>query len=208
MRLSELIFEEDRHKNYLNHLIKDIGIKQLGAGSYANVFQHPTYHNVAVKVVRREDPLYMKFIRLCIKYQGNPWLPRIISIHDIDFYKAEKDILNIPSSGKEHIIFFEKLRPATSEEITKALLFFLDFKEQNIISFDVLEYIKHKRTSNFSFLLLEDWELISKKHPRKSCRELAKIIIEAADGVEPDIHDENVMIRNDGQLVFTDPLAS
>ena len=72
------------------------GIKQLGAGCYGFVYQHPTHKNVVVKVWKSWDEGYEKWLGFCLKNQNNPLVPKI-------YHTSEH--------GDFNITMLEKLRP-------------------------------------------------------------------------------------------------
>ena len=79
MKLTDIIAEETV-ADYVKRLTKTLNIKKLGGGHFSSVFQHPVYHNVAVKLCTKQDPMAVLYLRECAKRPGNPWLPKIISI--------------------------------------------------------------------------------------------------------------------------------
>jgi len=217
MLLRELITEETKNE-YFKRLVKTLKIKKLGEGAYASVFQHPVYHNVAVKFFQY-DPMYMKFIKHCMKHPENPWLPKVVSVHKLDidnawYDRAEKDKKReMKEDG--YLVFFQKLRKATAKEIKIAA--------QDIIS-DLPEKVflndDNAERGNFNFMFRradvddfynfenEEWEVVARMTKRPEVKKLAQILVSVG---AQDIHNGNVMMRDEGdrtQLVFTDPVAS
>jgi len=205
MKIFELI-QEETLEAYTDKLVKSLKIKKLGSGAYASVFQHPVYHNVAVKVVQ-DDPEYMRFARFCQKNPNNEWLPKIVSIHKV----AVDDEFRMNSGTVEaHIIFFQKLRPARASEIKAAVQRILKTVPPKYFAqgaqddplFDPMVYY-----TDFDELD-ERWGRIARKTTDADVRVVAKYFA-YLDGV--DLHPGNVMMRDDkgrAQLVFTDPVAS
>jgi hypothetical protein len=202
MKILELLQEETLDQ-YTAKLVKTLNIKKLGRGMYASVFQHPVYHNVAVKVVQ-DDPAYMYFAKFCMKNPDNQWLPKIVSIHAVDFDGRRKS---------SHIIFFQKLRPARRSEIKAAMQQI--FKTIPIKYFaqdaqDAQDDPLFKPMAHYDdFQDLDGhWRHIANKTTDDDVRVVAKYFANL-NGV--DLHHNNVMMRDDrgrAQLVFTDPVAS
>lgn len=199
MKVQELLAEETV-KQYIERLTSSLNIKKLGSGAYASVFQHPLYKNVAVKVFEW-DPEYLQYIKIC-KRSTNKWMPRVVSIHTIEM-DEEKNRFHIrfneePGKTDGTIVFFEKLRKATHKEIVAA---------QEELCKDVPEEHQDDLLDTPSF---EDWgtghwQIVKRFAKDPDTKRFAALAIRM--GFE-DIHDENVMISDDGQLVFTDPVAS
>lgn len=205
MKVFELI-QEETLEQYTDKLVKSLNVKTLGNGTYASVFQHPVYHNVAVKVVQ-DDPAYMYFAKFCMKNSNNEWLPKIVSIHKVvvdNKYKTGK------GTAEAHIIFFQKLRPATTKEIKVAVQrvlktippqYFDQGGQDDPLFDDMIDFTDFQE-------LDEHWRHIANKTTDEDVRVVAKYFANL-NGV--DLHDKNVMMRDDkgrAQLVFTDPVAS
>lgn len=203
----QFMAEETRHE-YFKRLTKTLNIKKLGSGMYATVFQHPVYHNVAVKYVNpRVDPMFMKYVRLCQKHQENRWIPKIVSIESVKI----QDDWDVKTRGRDAkpnepgvLIFFQKLRHAKKQEINSAFDEILNSLPDEIAD----NIFADNNERNFENMAIEEWRQISKYSSDPDTRALAKILmqVEACD-----IHNGNVMMRDEGgktQLVFTDPVAS
>jgi hypothetical protein len=94
---------EETMKEYHDRLVSTLNIKKLGSGAYAHVFQHPTYHNVVVKVFTDRDTTYKKYVNWCLKNQGNKYVPQIIEMVPV----------KSPSGDKYNIVFMEKMNPVS-----------------------------------------------------------------------------------------------
>ena len=201
MKVFELLNEESIQQ-YSDRLIKTLKIKHLGTGAYGSVFQHSTYHNVAVKIFEN-DPMYLKYIKIC-QTSTNPWLPRVVSIHKLKMNEIE----NLRSKSTAWIVFFEKLRPVKKSELKAAVQTILkQLPDSDFDRYDPDTWLNERRSyfSTFEEFQVRDWKRLSKLATDPSIKELSTIL---AKVYAEDIHDGNVMIRSDGQLVFTDPVAS
>lgn len=200
MNIAELLGEETLNQ-YSERLMHTLGIKRLGRGNFAQVFQHPVYHNVAVKVVK-DDPNYIEYVRFCMQNPTNPWLPRIIDIvdakiddDDFDMYgdywrRTEKKPVQVPIE----VVFFEKLREASNREIHAAVKKVLAEVPSNML---VKEFFY-----DFASFNRDTWYVVSISTTDPHLKQFAEMAHECRF---EDIHGDNVMMRGD-QLVFTDPV--
>jgi hypothetical protein len=207
MLLAELLAEESV-PDYIKRLTSTLNIRQLGKGAFASVFQHPVYHNVAVKIFEY-DPMYVKFIKICQK-TTNRWLPKVVSVHKVkmDEVKTWRHDVHGDKIGKTEawIVFFEKLRKASNAELKAAVQDILsDIPDSYFEEDGDLEHFYRDDFIDFEDLDPEVWAVIARATKRADVKQLAKILVKVDAA---DIHAENVMIRDDGQLVFTDPVAS
>jgi hypothetical protein len=67
----------EHYRDYLARL-KNRGIKTLGSGLHAEVFQHPTMSDVVVKMFDATDRAYMYWLRTIVRNQNNKYMPKII----------------------------------------------------------------------------------------------------------------------------------
>ena len=189
------IFEE-KLSDYLRRLVDALNIKKLGSGAYSNVFQHPHYSNVVVKVYTARDKKYARYVKWCLAHQSNPYVPQII---------GQTEYVSPISRGKEskyNILFMQKMEPVseaafarllsksftklTSEdrELLKDVIDSYDMEEL----FDRLNSFVKRGVADSSFV--EIWNHV-KTYGRQNF----------------DLHHGNVMKRGT-QLVVTDPVAS
>lgn len=208
MKLQEIIVEE-KVKDYITRLVRTLKIRELGAGYFSTVFQHPVYHNVAVKVTHKSDPLSIVYLENAMKHPDNPWFPKIIGIYKVGYHGGDmqQKLINMDDdhmafSEIGHIVFMQKLRRATAKEIKNAVHEILATLPQH-----KFKYFRHRYVDGgFENM---DWELIEKYTTDEHVRQVAALL-NALDA--DDIHEDNVMMRDDGvgkpHLVFTDPVAS
>lgn len=204
MKIAELLQEETADE-YLKRLVKTLGIKKLGKGRYASVFQHPVYQNVAVKVFdSSHDSEYLKFVEFCLANQLNPWLPKIIGTETatVDSKYVRTDRMAHFPKPTVSIVFFQKLRKAKFPEIKKATQVFLDSVPEKY-------FLDEKETYQaFEDFGSEVWELLGKHAADPHIAQVSKFFFKIGAN---DVHENNVMMRDEGgrsQLVFTDPVAS
>jgi hypothetical protein len=215
MKIFELLNEETASE-YEKRLIKTLKIPRLGSGAFSSVFQHPVYHNVVVKVVRRPDPKYMRYVEWCMR-QGttNPWVPWIIGVAPIELEKehhppfgdpvrtTDTHIRRLPrfqiTGGKTYVVFMQKMKKASKRDIKAAL----DYIGSTMDPQDAKD-IGIWNLSSFNVLDADDWKIIARSTNDPQLRAFAQ---RAARYNYDDIHSGNVMMRGK-QLVFVDPVAS
>jgi hypothetical protein len=189
MLVGELL-QEVKLKTYLSALVDKHGIKKLGGGAFSQVFQHPVYKNVVVKVYKASDTVYKKYVAWCLKNQSNPYVPKIIEQNE---YKS-------PKGDAYNIVFMQKMRPA-SVKTFKAQLRAAMPKAKDI-EFEDLD------------IAIDDYDMVgmyeelNRLIPLFGNNDLKSIWghIRSYGKAKFDLHPGNVMMR-DGQLVLTDPVA-
>jgi hypothetical protein len=208
MKLNELHLAEDTAEEYLKKLVTTLKISKLGSGAYASVFQHPVYHNVAVKFFSA-DPMYLKYLKLCQKAQDNPWVPKIVSIHKLkmDDYGYDNLVGEKRTEKEEgYLVFFQKLRRAKASEIKAAIQDILsDLPDPLFYPNDFALFDMARKDFSFELMTGQDWGVVTKWTKRPEIKQIARILT-AVDA--NDIHSQNMMMRDEGdrtQLVFTDP---
>lgn len=162
--------------------LHDMGIKRLGSGLFSTVYQHPTLQNMVVKMIVRNDPMYIEYAQKCSRLD-NPWLPKIYGIEYAKVLKRGKEITVA-------FVFLERLKRASRVEQQQAA------EKITGNDYDWCGLYPHWDSFN--------WRLISANHKDENVKTVARLF----DAIDVnDIHEENVMMRED-QLVFTDPVAS
>jgi len=188
-------FTEENLKTYLKRLRK-LRIKKLGAGAFSQVFQHPEFWNVAVKVFTGKDTVYKRYVQWCLKHQSNQYVPNIIEQHDI---KSD-------SGEKYHIVFVEKMSPIQTVqklvfELSKAL-------ELDLAKFEDLPLIKafgqSDGVSRDDFKIID--EFVRRGRGDKNFRKIWSHIRSYGQD-HFDLHYNNAMMRGT-QLVLSDPVAN
>lgn len=198
MQVSELIREE-KYGGYVNRLIDKEKLRFLGQGKYGSVFQHPEFSNVAVKVFKATDNAYRKYLRWCLRNQSNKYVPRIISVH----YRGD--------GKKIGIVFMKKLRRASKKQITElakhaTALMYSGNPEMYDSSREELRFLKAHM--DFELFTNEDWDDLADAARRRDpdLASFAEFMVKSRTN-GGDVHRENIMVDEQGQLVFTDPIA-
>lgn len=197
MLVREILCEEDIH-DYVDRLIYTLGIKRLGAGAFAHVFQHPKDPNIVVKVFNyASDYSYNKFLKWAQKNQHNPYVPKILSVRRIPAKDADVD-------DPIAVVFMRKLVKAPRAVYKK-------------LHADALAALKAadspawkeaaQSRGTFQSWPAAGWAELAKVSPDKNFRDFCAFMVGAGDH-DGDLHSENVMMDpSNGQIVFTDPVA-
>jgi hypothetical protein len=201
MRIVELLQEEELwdYKERLKDIEK---MKSLGDGAYGEVFQHPRFSNVVVKVFdHKTDTSYKKFLRWAQQHQNNPYIPKIIEVHLLRTVRNEESAIGI--------VFMKKLKPCPRSvynrlynDAASALMSSREYRTDPDIRRSVDRLLqKHE---DFQHWPRFAWSLLGRHTKDKYFKEFCDLMSTSAGG---DLHDENIMVDTNGQIVFTDPLA-
>lgn len=169
----------ETHSDYIDRI--DSKFKRLGNGAFANVYQHPK-RNVVVKVFdAKDDKGYARYLKWAEKNQQNPYVPKI---HHVERFTNKRENEEIT------VVFMEKLKAARYKHLEELI-------DKLPLGYDLDQYSS------------SEWFRVSRSDvDDKHLIEIAKFFCqELPEGVDLDLHDENYMRRNNGQIVFTDPFA-
>lgn len=170
--------------NYIDNLELVYKIEYLDSGAFATVYQHPTYHNVVVKVFN-SDKAYASYLQWCTKHQDNPYVPQIADIKQV--------------KNECIVVFLEKLKKSTNQAR-------LVLCKQIVANCPALRgEISNRGMAYIDMLVWRDWKYIAKNTSDTYLSQLARFL--ARTNHEIDLHGGNIMMRSNGQLVFTDPIA-
>lgn len=177
---------------YTARLVRKNKVKMLARGVFAGVFQHPSRRNLVVKVFDDRDTEYQRYLRFALKHQGNRWLPQVLD--------------HVITEGKNtqlHLVFMEKLKPTRPEcapfhDVACELEQLLPEKE------DVLNEFVEYGELNFS---RREWRALANEADQVG-HDIAPFARFMSNTSNHDLHYGNIMCRKDGQVVFTDPVAS
>lgn len=179
-------------KDYVKRL-KKMGIKQLGSGRFADVFQHPTMPNVVVKLLTENDRGYEAYVKFSQKNKNNKYVPRILQVVEADDAFDKKGQYDM---GNLRLIFMEKLEPIHYNK-------YIDFGE-HVLKCAGIE-AKNMETS---LMEISTWQKCANQKEDRDLAAVAKFIVKTQGGdIEIDIHDDNVMMRGSNPVI-TDPFSS
>jgi hypothetical protein len=171
---------EFQNKNDVVAYLKQRGFAYVGHGTYAGVFDHPSFRGRYVLKVFC-DKHYEVFLNYCIQHQGNDHLPKIYG-----------KVLPLGQNGR--MVRIEKLRPLTAAEYRS-----LELGKLNDYVWDHLR--KPSPEAERSLVAWAD---------RNDLRDLLSTVIDVMrskpEGALPDLNSGNFMWRG-RTLVLTDPYA-
>lgn len=162
----------------------------IGSGSYGIVYSHPKWPYV-LKVFSWDDP-YLKFARYAYT-NPHPSFPKFYGKPQrvVPQYTRYKDEV------KQYLARIERLNPVPSGILNKLdanLMLYFHFKENPELNQDRTQFMrlssKVKSLPKEVYNLLEGWYLLRRDLP----------------DLNPDLHEDNVMMRDDGQYVWIDPV--
>ena len=177
---------------YTTRLVRKNKVRMLARGVFAGVFQHPSRRNLVVKVFDDRDTEYQRYLRFALKHQGNRWLPQVLD--------------HVITEGKDtqlHLVFMEKLKPTKPEcapfrDAASELEQLLPEKEEvldHFIEFGELDFTR------------SEWRRLAKVAEQVG-HDIAPFASFMSSTPNHDLHYGNIMRRKDGQVVFTDPVAT
>ena len=192
--LFEVVSKLEGKHEYLDR-VWELGIKHLGAGSFATVFQHPTDPNIVVKIVTRRDPAYLNYLNWARKNQRNRYVPKILAVYKVRFKFKDSAI----------IVFMEKLKPLKPAEWVQFAYSLIGTKHKEITDMLFL-HVTPVHTDERLRLRLEDYGWIAKHTADKDLKEIMFVLPKLG---KPDLKRNNVLKRSGefhDQFVFVDPV--
>lgn len=198
MKLLELRRTPQSMADYVADLVKK-RMKKIGQnGMFADVFQHPTLPNVAVKVYTLADRAYQEFHSWASHNQSNPYVPKFIGKpHEYEVDPEHED--DEPDFGYG-IVFMEKLRDIGIPKYNKFWVNVFGEKEARRITsgtfdFDLQWEFEYKEVEKAI-------EMLGDKDPHLS--DILDFIVGSNRKI--DLTERNIMLRGN-QVVFVDPIA-
>lgn len=172
IKISKRTIDRDE---FIAELVKKHNCRQIGAGKFGSVFASPDEPHV-IKVCR--DLAYRSFLALALKYQQNPWFPRIESA--VDYHPLNE--------APYLVVVLERLRKGSDREIKGALCLFDNERFKDVTAMvQILGFADMEKMDHLSQVRRVLTKLYRKNYGR-------------------DFHEGNVMFR-DSQAVITDPIV-
>jgi len=180
------------------------GFKKLGGGVFAAAYAKPG-HNRVVKVSNRQDDCWIKFAQWAMSKTNNTHLPKIPWIKR---YQGKR-------KGKVtefFITIIERLKPLTNQAILRitdpgvllGLMYYADLDSNTEDSIDAAMSKISGRNVKVPDLYSPRIPAKYKTHPFiKAITQINKL----GGGCFSDLHSGNLMVRNDGTIIITDPIA-
>lgn len=180
-KIRKYVVDTDNQFNFLKSVILK-GTCEIGSGCFATVYAPPKYSYV-IKEGSLNDP-YLDYAFACLRARTfNPFLPRI---HKIIIVETNADDWFCPNN---YFVIMEKLKPLSRDQIRK-----VERHENNQDYEDIQNMVR---------------AFYAKRYTKRIDRFLKSALqtIKRSPSGEPDFHAHNIMIRNNNQLVITDPLC-
>jgi hypothetical protein len=226
--LSEIKFKPRITNKSTSGVIQSPNLKYIANGCQAIAYYHKTHPNTVVKVAAvsgETDPLW-QFLRICINHPNNPYFPKVfnhkifnlktITTEEEEYLETlpEFEYLPIYDNMKMQIVMVtEHLKEITPAEFDSAL--------HNIGLTPLLNSARKVLQPKSRFPLSPEllWgKLMDNENGRKYLRKHSKdkhfsdavrllSPLLATGKLYADVHLGNIMLRNDGHVVFNDPLA-
>jgi hypothetical protein len=179
--------------------LKANGFKKIGKGYYANVYAKPG-HNRIVKISNQQDDCWISFAHWAMTKTNNKYLPKIPWIKR---WQGKRE--GIPQEFFVTII--ERLQPLTNQALAQitdpaVLLGLYNYADLNSESYQTIENTASKSPGmkDLIHIDVEDYA----NHPFiKILHAVEKI----GKKCRTDLHAGNFMVRADGTIVVTDPIA-
>ena len=173
-------------------------LKFLNSGAFAEVVAHPK-SDECYKISRlpvSEKDAYLEFLNLIRKKRNNPFLPKIKSLTFFEHRETKQ---------KWYVVRMEKLRPLSFSRPRG------EVESKTMVS--PMARIVRKIMEDSNRKTLEDFEAFLsamnlKSGPGKQLLEAVQVVKTGFGMADPDLHDGNMMLRKNGELVITDPIAN
>lgn len=184
------------------------GARRLGSGAFAVAYLKSGRKPVVIKIGRMGDA-YIEYAKKVIQSKSkNPFLPKI---HSLTLYKAERGDGYCDNEYHEfYVVEMEKLYDLEDKHKDNVGRI-VDMMEQLVeYNYSVNKWLKNNDYGSFCVPGVIDVKVNIDKKALKLLKDLRKIVMKAlrVSGCgDWDIHDGNIMVRKNGQLVLTDPIA-
>jgi hypothetical protein len=202
----------ESYSEYVNRL-RALGIKELGSGAWAQVFQHPLYSRVVVRVFTQDDTGYKKWLKFIIRNRNNRYVPQIIPNEQgkLFYYTNIKDSYDYEDKKvpmRAYFVFIKKyaiLDDKKFSDLESTLEYYLSANDIDSIQLSV-------RGIGYSSLLQlpQFWRALAENSQFKFEWGQDAIKIAQFFGKQNylDINIDNVMYNIDSKhIIFTDPLG-
>jgi hypothetical protein len=116
LKASNLRIKADKHLiDYVDRLLK-MKVPYLSSGDFSQVFRHPKYPNIAVRLSDAEgDDGYALWMKFVTKNQSNPYVPKVYdrTTGDTEFEKISITFLEFLNQSKleDFLAFMKKANP-------------------------------------------------------------------------------------------------
>lgn len=180
--------------------LKTNGFQKLGGGVFAAAYAKPG-HNRVVKVSNRQDDCWIKFAQWSMTKTNNKHLPKIPWIKRYQGKRKGK-------ATEFFITIIERLNPLTNKAISQitdpGVLFGLMHYAN--LDYDTEESIEQAMSKQPNPKIFQSNRLAAKLRNHPFIRAIEQVNSLSGD-CWSDLHSGNLMVRNDGTVIITDPIA-
>lgn len=198
-----------KNTSELINILKDkYNIELIGTGHYGMVFKCPKW-NYVVKIFEKDNG-YLEFVDYCLQHQDNKHLPKFVKkpIRLHKFHTRPKE----QTDPYFYMVRMEELEHCTDEKNLDMILFLSD-------NYDNLVLMSKNRQQKYMIYFYKNDKLLHKNVTFDEVirmfpdTDIEHIVITFADVITAiswhinDLHMDNIMAREDGTLVITDPIV-
>lgn len=182
------------------------GAKYLGSGAFATTYLKSGRNPHVVKIGSMGDA-YIEYAKKVIQSKSkNPFLPKLYSL---TLYKAIGENLPEIEYNEFYVVKMERLYDLEDKHENN-IGRIVDMMEQLLeYNYSVDKWMKSNEYGSFSVPGVLEVKTVVNRKALTLLKDLRKIVMKALrNGCgDWDIHDGNIMVRKNGQLVLTDPIA-
>lgn len=184
--------------------------KRLGSGAFATAYLKPGRTPIVVKVGHMGDA-YVNYARKVIESKSNnPFLPKL---HSLTLYKGNRSVGSDGYCQDEYdfyVVKMERLYDLDDKHKANADVI-VDMVEQLVeYNYSIDRWMKNREYTSFCVPGLIEVKSTINKKALLMLKELRQIVMKSlrlGRCGDWDIHDGNIMVRKNGQIVLTDPIA-
>jgi hypothetical protein len=172
--------------------LESMGYDFADSGKFSDIYINPN-SKIVVKVSKRDDPCWEGFAEMVRKHgRGNPFLPRVASVQRVD-----------SRHGSYFIAFMEKLLPLRGPDRFDLATWIDDayaaLETNEITPDDLMDGLDERK------MPIRTPERIQNMINDHLVEAIILIYKHAPEGCWNDMHEDNFMMRDNGQVVITDP---
>lgn len=177
-------------QDYMKMLEKQ-KIKYLSGGAYGEVYAHPYYKNVVVKIISNYDPAYINYLKFVAQNPGNRYLPQLIP------NKNGELISRYSMRGRDGLQFIFMKRYVSSTHIQRER--FRQYVSSTIAAPADFRIPVTKWSKSM-------WQIVANRSTDPEIVTIAKYFSSSKYGL--DNHAGNIMWDSElKNIIFTDPVA-
>lgn len=193
-------------QDLLDSFESDYGGKVLGGGAFAIVLSHSSW-NYVLKIFN-DDSCYLKYVRFCMKNQNNKFVPKLLDKprRITPTYKRRSNQQNLYTVKMENLepLSYSSIDVNSIEKMSFAGMALNDESIRKDLTVDSVDkYIKSKYPSMSGLVRQLVWNRNS-----RALFDFLKEIKTIFPSCSLDLHSDNFMSRENGEIVVTDPFST